>query len=123
MKKIVIILALFIFLKPVIPVLDYMANYEYIAKELCINKAKPQMHCNGKCHLMKQLAQSSETEKPVQNDKKISVFESEWFYTATFYLEIYKKPKFVTTKNTYIYKNLYQHLFGFDFFHPPIFIF
>lgn len=33
----------------------YKANTDYIAKTLCENKAKPKMHCNGKCYLAKQL--------------------------------------------------------------------
>lgn len=33
----------------------YKANTDIIAKTLCENKAKPKMHCNGKCYLAKQL--------------------------------------------------------------------
>ena len=29
------------FLKPILPVVDYIVNYEYISKVLCVNKAKP----------------------------------------------------------------------------------
>ena len=52
------------------PVVEYIVNYDYISKVLCVNKAKPQMHCNGKCHLMKKLAAASENEKPASSDKK-----------------------------------------------------
>ena len=30
----------------------FKANQSFIAKELCINKDRPEMHCNGKCFLM-----------------------------------------------------------------------
>lgn len=30
----------------------FKANQTFIAKELCINKDRPEMHCNGKCFLM-----------------------------------------------------------------------
>ena len=56
--------------KPSFPIIDYVVNYEYISKELCENKAKPELHCNGKCHLMKELAKASEAEKPISSDKK-----------------------------------------------------
>ena len=36
------------------PVFDYIANYEYISQELCENKDKPELDCNGKCYLIKQ---------------------------------------------------------------------
>lgn len=42
---------------------SFKANQAYIAKELCENKAKPQMHCNGRCHLKKQLAKQQEQER------------------------------------------------------------
>lgn len=33
----------------------YMLNRQYIASVLCVNKDKPQMHCNGKCYLANKL--------------------------------------------------------------------
>ena len=30
-------------------------NKEYIIKKYCVNKAKPKLKCNGKCHLSKKL--------------------------------------------------------------------
>lgn len=44
-------------------VAEYTINQEYIAKNLFVNKAKPQLHCKGKCQLMKKLAQE-ETQNP-----------------------------------------------------------
>jgi hypothetical protein len=38
-------------------VAEYTINKEYIAKNLCINKEKTKLHCNGKCQLMKKLVQ------------------------------------------------------------------
>ena len=58
------------FLKPIFPVLDYIINYDYIANELCENKAKPELKCNGKCHLVNELAKASEDDKPIHSDKK-----------------------------------------------------
>ncbi|HEX9151463.1 MAG TPA: hypothetical protein VF842_05230, partial [Flavobacterium sp.] len=70
MKKITFIIVLILFLKPLFPVLEYAVNYEYISKVLCVNKAKPMMHCNGKCHLMKELAKAQEQEKQTPSNKK-----------------------------------------------------
>ena len=76
MKNAIFIIALFLLVKPILPVVEYVVNYEYISKVLCVNKAKPMMHCNGKCHLVKELAKASENEKPI-SDKKILVHEFE----------------------------------------------
>ena len=42
-------------LRPIAPFVEYAINYDYISKVLCINKDKPEMNCNGKCQLMKEL--------------------------------------------------------------------
>lgn len=41
--------------RPVLPVIEYYANYDYIANVLCENRDKPYLECNGKCYLEKQL--------------------------------------------------------------------
>jgi hypothetical protein len=35
--------------------LYYHINNEYISQQLCINRNNPQLHCNGRCYLSKQL--------------------------------------------------------------------
>lgn len=123
MKKLVFLLALFILVKPVLPVIDYIVNYEYISKVLCVNKAKPKMKCNGKCHLMKELAKASENEKPISSDKKIASQELEVlffqeiksFKIAPIYFE--DRPK---TNNNY--SDLYFYMNSDAVFRPPIFI-
>jgi hypothetical protein len=52
---------------PVIPVIDYLINKEYVAKNLCVNKDKPKSCCKGKCHMVKQL---QKTNKSTDNDPK-----------------------------------------------------
>jgi len=52
---------------PVLPVIDYLLNKDYIAKNLCVNKDKPKSCCKGKCHMVKQL---QKTNKNTENDPK-----------------------------------------------------
>jgi len=40
----------------------FKLNENYIATTLCENRAKPWMHCNGKCYLMKKIRQARENE-------------------------------------------------------------
>lgn len=61
-------------------VVNYALNKEYIAKTLCENKAKPKMHCNGKCHLKKQLEKQEKKEKPTNTSKE--KFEVQFFSDA-----------------------------------------
>lgn len=43
----------------------FYANRDYIAANLCENRDKPKMQCNGKCSLNKQLAKEAEHQAPV----------------------------------------------------------
>jgi hypothetical protein len=49
------------------PFLTYQINYDYISKVLCVNKDKPKMECNGKCHLKKELKKQTENNSENQN--------------------------------------------------------
>ena len=73
MKKIVLLISIFILARPAIPFLEYIVNYDYVVKELCENKEKPALKCNGKCHLMKELAKTAEDDKNTSSDKKQNV--------------------------------------------------
>jgi hypothetical protein len=123
-KKIVVILAMFIIVKPVIPVLEYIVNYDYINKELCINKDKPALKCNGKCHLMKQLAKVSDDEKPISNDKKDnSKQEVEiLFYQEVSRLIFFSDFCFINKFTNSFYLNLYRLDATDSIFHPPTFL-
>ena len=106
--------------KPIFPVIDYVVNYDYIAKVLCENKAKPELKCNGKCQLMKELAKAAEEEKPISPTKKNQTQETE----ILFFQEIsalVDGPTYIFTEtilNSH-YSNLYSHLESDNFFHPP----
>lgn len=122
-KKIVIIIVFVICLKPVFPVIDYFVNYDYISKELCENKTKPELLCNGKCQLMKELAKASEDDKPISTDKKTVHLKTELLF--------FQEVENLIARQTYFqhkisisdnYSNLYFHLNGCAVFHPPTII-
>ncbi len=123
MKKILFLLALIMLLKPVLPVIDYVVNYEYISKVLCINKAKPKLQCNGKCHLMKELAKTSETETPISSNKKTVSRELEVLFFEEInsfkITSIFFDKKQIVNNN---YSDLYYYLNSDSVFRPPIFI-
>ena len=121
-KKSMFLLALFILVKPVIPVLDYIVNYEYIATELCENVAKPELKCNGKCHLAKELAKASESEKPISSNKKNGHQEIEvLFCNEIERWNILFENFFLIQEKDVFYQNLYQSVATYSIFHPPIY--
>jgi len=46
-------------------VLHYGLNKDYIIEQFCVNKAKPEIKCNGKCHLNKTLTENTKDEQQV----------------------------------------------------------
>lgn len=103
-----------------LPLLDYWVNYKYIANELCENQNKPELECNGKCHLKKELAKAATEESPNSKDKKqVSKQEIEiLFYQEAFQLES-KNINIVSTETRTYYFNNYFHLNSSQIFHPP----
>ena len=57
----------------------YQVNKAYIARVLCENRDKPQLHCDGQCYLAKKLRaqqdrQDKETTERVQNTPVLQLF-------------------------------------------------
>ena len=55
------LLYLLAMVKPLVPIMEYYANYDYIKTILCENRDKPYLECNGKCYLQKQLNEVNHT--------------------------------------------------------------
>lgn len=121
-KKSLFILTLFILLKPFLPIVEYVVNYEYISKVLCVNKETPIMGCDGKCYLMSQLAKSAEDEKPI-SDKKVIVKDVELLFFQEIKQVVFLKA-IITQKPilNFNYCNLYDYLNSSITFHPPTII-
>ena len=119
MKNITFLIAFLLLFKPLFPVVEYAFDYDYISKVLCINKEKPQMKCNGKCHLMKELAKNAETEKPASekknNFKDVENLVPPTVSTTTFQPKIKAENLLVNSA----YTNLYKSVFELTTFHPP----
>lgn len=124
MKKIVLLISIFILARPAIPFLEYIVNYDYIVKELCENKEKPALKCNGKCHLMKELAKTAEEDKNTSSDKKQNVKQEieVLFYQDFKSLSCSNSYVFTNNKINSVYQNLYALTAIQSTFHPPTFL-
>jgi len=97
--------------------LNYEVNTAYIIEKFCENKDKPKLHCNGKCHLAKQIHADSEqkSETPVASTEILALvlacttLESfEFNHVAT---------ESIASNSLYIEGNYSNHLQS--IFHPP----
>ena len=102
--------------------LDFEMRKDFIIQNLCENRFKPQMNCNGKCYLAKKLHKiaednaTKETQKQGASMKKIleEIFEA----TPVFSYELTFKN--LSQKSNYTYQLVHPQSFTFSFFHPPI---
>ena len=58
-------------------------NQKYIAGNLCENRSKPWMHCNGHCYLMKKVKQAEEKEKSDERQTQKSLFQESYFTVSS----------------------------------------
>lgn len=119
MNKMILILVLSIFLKPIFPLIDYCVNYDYISTALCENKQNVKLNCNGKCHLMKQLAKASENSSS-SSDKKADYREFENLFCENIQAYfVFSITNWLNKATKPIYSNLYYFLGSKYSFHPP----
>lgn len=120
MKQVV---AIFIFLgillqtyNKAVAVAQYIANQDYIAKNLCVNKAKPKMHCNGKCHLKKQMEQQ---EAPSSNGSSKDKQEVITLFCADEKVNITHNDLITASPEYFTYNEAAHSLYTASVFHPP----
>lgn len=94
--------------------MQFKVNQSFIASELCENKDKPQMHCNGRCHLKKELDRDAQQEKNNNNGKdKYEVM----FVEALQSFDTSKLADQITFISFYKTPSLNTHVSS--VFHPP----
>ena len=97
-------------------VLDYYTNSGYYAR-LCENKSRPELHCNGKCQMMKELKQDQH--KDEQNPGRKISSQNEIISSKSFFCYI-SKP---LIKEEVIAYDIPHDAKAVDmprsFFHPP----
>lgn len=80
-QRLTAILILLIFsvseFKPLIHLVDYAVNYEYISTELCVEKDEPESCCKGKCYLSDQLASAVDSKDDSSSERKAPKIEWE----------------------------------------------
>jgi hypothetical protein len=98
-------------------VAEYIINKEYIAKNLCINKEKPKLHCNGKCQLMKKLVK--EENQSSSSNSQIGKIKMDVLFAHEVYLPSISDLAKEDTKfnSTYFVKQLSGSINA--IFHPP----
>ena len=98
-------------------VLNYEVNTSYIIENFCENTDKPEMHCDGKCHLTKQIQADTEqkSEAPAA-ESEIMTFVLSIEKTAAFEFKFFESG-LAQANSLYLEGNYSNHLQS--IFHPP----
>ena len=95
---------------------QFFINQDFIAAELCENKDAPELECNGKCYLKKELKKDEERKTDEKTGTKVEVLL--FSENSSFQLEvpiIFQIEK--TEASEYTDRLLTGH--NMDVFHPP----
>ncbi len=104
--------------------LDFQFRHDYIVNNLCVNRDRPQLNCDGKCYLAKRIAAAQESEeRDAERNFMFQLFEIvaepikgiQW---VSFDLNSYS----LSEKHTsFLYStNLIGRIPGSGVFHPPL---
>jgi hypothetical protein len=119
-RQITVILLLFAFSVQVFNrtaiVLDYYTNTIAYAKN-CVNKARPQMNCKGKCQMTKKLKEEESKEQGAPAAKSISQFQI--VCTAYAYLPPDLNIKVIESPFSLYTSPAFSPGSGIEIFHPP----
>lgn len=107
-------------LRPVQPYVEYVLNQDYIAEFLCINKDKPELQCNGKCHLVKEIEKQQENEPSAL---RISLENYPIGFVSIYKIQPLKMFGLLEENiiNT-TYQKLYHFEYNYSAFQPPDFV-
>ncbi|WP_010522401.1 hypothetical protein [Aquimarina agarivorans] len=109
-----IILIIVIAIRPILfvgIVGNYSLNINEIIEKYCINKDKPQLKCNGQCHLRKQLSVTGSSNKEKHSNKiEVALAIPIVFFEAISQIDF--SNKFIHSKD---FIDGYQNLYGFNY--------
>lgn len=97
-------------------ILNYYTNTAAFAKN-CINKAKPKLHCNGKCQIMKKLQEEEKKDQQIPERKlenKVEVFSSGSFLSNIEIPFLCIVPEIFPVEKKHPLTDI-----AYSFFHPP----
>ncbi len=97
---------------------SYYANKEYIAAVLCVNQDKPELDCEGKCYLKKQL-QKADTPADTNTSGLTLKLETSPFTSPVIAWEATAFAPRESITHTTSSEEAYSHDHHLSCFHPP----
>ncbi|MBE4950102.1 hypothetical protein IMX10_15685 [Chryseobacterium culicis] len=105
-------------IRPVLPLVNYAVNYDYIVKNLCENRNVPQSTCKGKCYVEKELAK---TEKQSSSSPTIKIAGLDVFVSHDIlsFISHFNPESFSEIPDSSYFNSHSSEYFS-RIFHPPL---
>ena len=97
--------------------LEFKWNQDYIAQNLCENKAKPKLKCEGNCQLTKMMAAEEHDTAPLKNNTRSALAEVLFSFEPV--ITVFSFPSCKKTLHHSTDKCWKHILPVFSIFHPP----
>jgi hypothetical protein len=98
---------------------SFKINQDYIARELCINRDNPDLHCNGNCVLMQRLKNNEEKEQK-ELPQHLKKLQETWNCPELPQWSMMPSDNGIDRTNaTFFYQNPFTACFAVDIFRPP----
>lgn len=97
----------------------FTLNQKYIAEQLCVNKDKPWMHCNGHCYLMNKVKQAEENERKQANKDLRTNLQITWYYQPSGLTEKFSATDSIARSFKIHYASRYTNQYNSSIFRPP----
>ncbi|MFN3916539.1 MAG: hypothetical protein ACK4K0_02250 [Flavobacteriales bacterium] len=99
-------------------VLNYLTNTNYYSTELCENKNTPELNCNGKCHLSKEIRAIERSAEDVPGLPELVKVEISPFITSAWNFNLSNQTYSEQQRyNAYLFVASTSYIKG--IFHPP----
>ncbi len=105
--------------KPFSPYLEYAFNKKFIVQQLCENRAKPELNCEGICYVAKRLAKT-EAPQPTQHNPASFKhhFEQDTFHLRQTEFTTLASPS-LSLRLDFAIETRPSSQYAADIFHPP----
>ena len=97
----------------------YRVNQDYIAKNLCENRDKPMLNCNGQCYLAKQLKAVEEKEQKSNSERLEKMPEVVLAFQAIEPVFSARFSAHIAIENHFSTQEFFPNAAAKGFFHPP----
>lgn len=104
-------------IRPVLPLVNYAINYNYIVKNLCENRNMPQSTCHGKCYVEKELAKA---EKESNNSQNVKLSGLDFFISKDIFTLTNRISEILIQSINIAYFCFRSFDYCSEIFHPPL---